>query len=288
MLKSMLKTTVLAAIVLAGWLAPAKAREFRLFDLAGQKVLSGTAALERLRGVRFILVGEHHDRADHHRAQLEVIKALQQSGRKVAVGLEMFRRDSQADLDRWVAGETSEDRFKPIYLDNWNFGWDLYRPIFDYARREKIPMIGLNVSRNLTAQVAYHGFESLNSDQRGSLEGITCDVTAEYRDFVRRAYGAHGHGQMDFGRFCEAQLVWDTAMALNAIDYLQQHPDTVLVILAGSGHARKLGIPAQLAKRTTWPVVVVLPETAGIFDPEHTSVQDADFLILRVRAKSLE
>jgi len=280
MLKPMLKITALAAIVLAGWLAPAKARELRLFDLAGQKVLSGTAALERLRGVRFVLVGEHHDRADHHRAQLEVIEALQQSGRKVAVGLEMFRRDSQADLDRWVAGETSEDRFKPIYLDNWNFGWDLYRPIFDYARREKIPMTGLNVSSNLTAQVAFHGFESLNADQRGSLEGITCNVTAQYRDFVRRAYGAHGHGQMDFGHFCEAQLVWDTAMALNAIDYLQHHPDTVLVILAGSGHARKLGIPAQLAKRTTWPVVVLLPETAGIFDPEHTSAQDADFLIL--------
>jgi uncharacterized iron-regulated protein len=280
MLKSILKMTALIVVILIGWLAPADARELRLFDLAGQKSLSGPEAMERLRNVRFVLVGEHHDRAEHHRAQLQVIKALHRSGRRVAVGLEMFRRDSQADLDRWVNGETSEDRFTPIYLDNWNYGWGLYRPIFDYARLQKIPMAGLNVSRALTTQVATQGFESLNAGQKGSLEGISCDVTAAYRNFVRQAYGAYGHKKLDFGRFCEAQLVWDAAMAMHAVDYLQKRPDTVLIILAGSGHARKLGIPAQLAKRTSWPIAVLLPETTGIFDPEHTSVQDADYIIL--------
>ena len=218
MLKPMVKFTVLTALVLLGCFSATQARELVLFDLAGQEAVAGHEALKRLQGVRFVLVGEHHDRAEHHRAQLRVIRALHQSGRKVAVGLEMFRKDSQADLDRWVAGKISDDQFKPVYLDNWNFAWDLYRPVFEYARLEKIPMAGLNVPRAITAQVAYHGFESLSDGQRGSLEGITCDVTAEYREFVRRAYGAHGHGQMDFGRFCEAQLVWDSAMAIHAID----------------------------------------------------------------------
>jgi len=281
MLKPLFKLTAISAIIAAGWLAFAQAGEIRLFYLAGQKIITGPQALERLEGIRFVLVGEHHDQAQHHRAQLQVIKALHQSGRRVAVGLEMFRRDSQTDLDQWSSGKIREDRFKPVYLDNWNYDWELYRPIFEYARMEKIPMAGLNVSRTITTQVAYHGFESLNADQKGSLEGITCDVTAEYRDFVRRAYGAHGHGRMDFGRFCEAQLVWDSAMAVYAIDYLRQHPDSVLVILAGSGHARKLGIPAQLAKRTILPYAVLLPETTGIFDAAHTSVQDADFIILK-------
>lgn len=270
----------LAAVILTGWLAPARARELRLFDLAEGRLIAGDQALERLKEVRIVLVGEHHHSADHHHAQLRVIEALDQSGRKVAVGLEMFRQDSQTDLDQWVAGMIDEERFKPIYLDNWNFGWALYRPIFDYARKEKIPMVGLNVSRTITSQVAYHGFESLTKDQKGSLEGITCDVTVEYRDFIRRAYGAHGHGRMDFGRFCEAQLVWDSIMAVHAANYLRQHPETVMVILAGSGHARKMGIPTQLAKRTTLPYVVMLPETPGEFDGAHTSVQDADFIIL--------
>jgi uncharacterized iron-regulated protein len=208
-----------------------------------------------------------------------MIRALHRAGRKVAIGLEMFRRDGQKELDLWVTGELDEKQFKPIYLDNWNFDWRLYRPIFEYARQNRIPMTGLNVSRKVTAQVAYHGFTSLSPDQKGSLEGITCNVTPAYRDFVKEAYGAHGHGNMAFERFCEAQLVWDTAMAMHAVDYLKRGPDYLMVILAGSGHARKLGIPAQLEKLKNWPYAVVLPETEGLFDAKHVSTQDADYIL---------
>ncbi len=192
----------------------------------------------------------------------------------------MFRRDNQAKLDQWVAGQMTESQFLPVYLDNWNYGWDLYGPIFTYARDNQIPMVGLNVSRKITAQVAYHGFDSLSDEQKGRLENITCNVTREYRDFIRRAYGAHGHGQMNFNRFCEAQLVWDTSMALNAVTHIEKHPDRIMVILAGSGHARIMGIPAQIQKLNPLPYAVVLPETPGIFDAESITVKDADYLLL--------
>jgi uncharacterized iron-regulated protein len=271
---------IIAAAVMAVRPAADNAEELRLFDLVRKRPISETQALERLAGMRIVLVGEQHNSAAHHRAQLQVIRALHQSGRKVAVGMEMFRSDSQADLDRWVAGSLDEARFKSVYLSNWNYDWELYRPIFDYARRQQIALVGLNVSPDLTAQVAYHGFESLTSEQKGRLEGITCDVSGEYKEYIRRAYGAHGHGKMDFDRFCEAQMVWDTAMAVNAVAYLQRHPDTLLIILAGSGHARKPAIPARLAERKSWPVATLLPVTTGILDAEHISSEDADFLIL--------
>lgn len=252
----------------------------RLYDLEQQAMVPDTQALQRLKEARIVLVGEHHNNAAHHAAQLKIIRSLHEAGRKVAVGLEMFRKDSQKDLDRWIAGQTSESQFKPIYLNNWNFSWELYGPIFHYALENRIPMVGLNVPRKLTAQVAYHGFDSLNSEQKGSLEGITCNVTPEYRNFIGKAYGAHGHGKMNFDRFCEAQLVWDTAMAVYAVEYLKAHPDTAMVILAGSGHARKLGIPTQLDKRVTWPYVVVLPETKGIFDTGSVTAKDADYILM--------
>jgi uncharacterized iron-regulated protein len=279
-LLKMIVTAAAVLIVLSGWRVAARAGELRLFDLAQGKIISPARALERLGDMRIVLVGEHHTNAEHHRAQLQIIRSLHQAGRKVAVGLEMFRHDSQAELDQWVAGKIDETRFKADYLDNWNYDWKLYRPIFDYARGQKITLVGLNVPPDITAQVAYHGFDSLTAKQKGSLEGITCDVSAEYEAYIRRAYGAHGHGHMNFGRFCEAQLVWDAAMATNAIAFAQSHPHTILVILSGSGHARKPGIPAQLAKRRSWPVAVLLPATSGIFDAAHLSSRDADFLIL--------
>ena len=252
----------------------------RLFDLDRQAMVSDAQGIQRLKAARIVLVGEHHNNAAHHEAQLLVIKSLYEAGQKVVVGLEMFRKKSQADLDRWVDGKTSEAQFKPIYLSNWNYEWELYGPIFKYARENRIQMVGLNVSRKITAQVAYHGFDSLNEEQRGSLEGITCNVTSEYREFIGKAYGAHGHGKMNFERFCEAQLVWDAAMAVNAVDYLKAHPDTVMVILAGSGHVRKLGIPTQLDKQVAWPYAVVLPETKGVFDAESISAKDADYILM--------
>jgi uncharacterized iron-regulated protein len=267
MKRGLLNLTVIAATaaaILAVRLVAVQAGELRLFDLAYGKAIGGNQALERLGGMRIVLVGEHHNNAEHHRAQFQVIRALHQAGRKMAVGLEMFRNDSQTELDRWVAGGIDEARFKAIYLDYWNFPWELYRQIFEYARRQEIVLVGLNVSRDITTQVAFHGFDSLTSAQKGNMEGVTC----------------HGHGRMHFSRFCEAQLVWDTVMALNAIAYVESHPDTLLVILAGSGHARKPGIPAQLAKRKSWPVAVLLPATADIFDAAHLSSQDADYLIL--------
>jgi uncharacterized iron-regulated protein len=252
----------------------------RLYDLASGKPLSETESLERLRTSRIVLVGEHHAERADHQAQLAVIEALHGTGRKVAIGLEMFRQDAQADLDRWVAEEVAEEAFVPIYLDNWNFDWELYQPIFAYARRHRLPMVGLNVPRELTRQVAYHGFDALSDAQKGEFGAITCNVTPQYRDYVREAYGAHPHGKMNFDHFCQAQLLWDTAMAMHAATYLEKNPDTVMVLLAGAGHTHKMGIPAQLDRRSPWPHVVLQPQTPGADEADQVTIAEADFLIL--------
>lgn len=254
----------------------------RVYDLEHEHLLTDAKALRRLQDARIVLVGEHHNNVDHHLAQLKVIQALHRAGKKVAVGMEMFRRDSQQALDQWTSGRMEEQKFVDIFNDNWTFGWKLYRPILTYARDHHIPVVGLNVSRKITLQVAYHGFQSLTPEQKkGFLEGVVCDVTQEYRDFVQSAYGAHAHGGMTFEQFCEAQLVWDSVMALNVIDYLKKNDDRIMIVVAGSGHAHKIGIPSQLAKRSTLPYIVVLPETKGIYEKDVLTDQDADLILLK-------
>lgn len=252
---------------------------FRLYDLAQGRRLSGQEALARLETARFILVGEHHTDPAHHQLQLAVIQALHRAGRKVAIGLEMFRKEAQPELTRWVAGDIDAAQFEPIYLDNWNYGWPLYRPIFDYARRYRLPMVGLNLPREVTRQVAYHGFDSLSESQKRSLPEIRCEVTPQYREFVREAFGFHPHGRMQFENFCQAQLLWDTAMAAHAVEYLNQHPDEVLVLLAGAGHVHKLGIPAQLEKMGETAYLVILPQPTGEAGPGEVTIEEADLLI---------
>ncbi len=114
-------------------------------------------------------MGEHHSNKNHHEAQLDVIRTLKEAGIQVAIGLEMFRSDSQQALDRWIGGDIGEEKFQQIYYDNWNYPWSAYQMIFEYAREEKIPLIGLNVSRDITRQVSQQGFKSLTGAQKGKL-----------------------------------------------------------------------------------------------------------------------
>ena len=148
-----------------------------------------------------------------------------------------------------------------------------------YAREHNIPVIGLNVSKGITRQVAREGFESLSDTQRQGLPFVTCSIDDDYMAYIREAYGAHGHGQMSFDHFCEAQLVWDKAMAINAIRYIEASPDRVMVILTGTGHARKGGIPRQIDTLGNIPYQVILPEIPSVLDPRTVDTKDADFLL---------
>ena len=229
---------------------------------------------------RIILVGEHHSNKSHHRAQLAVIQALVQTGAKVAIGLEMFRDDSQSKLDQWIRGELDEADFERIYYDNWNFPYDAYRMIFEYARDNRIPMIGLNVSRDITRQVSRGGFESLSKEAKGKLSEVACRVDEAYMKYIRKAYGAHAHGNLNFIYFCEAQMVWDNIMAINILNYLKQNPDAVVVALTGTGHAQKVAVPRQISDRSQLPYKVILPEVPGSIDAQTMTLKEADYIIL--------
>jgi uncharacterized iron-regulated protein len=257
-------------------------QNLRLYDINLGKEISLADAIPALKQNRIIIVGEHHNNQNHHEAQLKIIRTLKESGARVAVGLEMFRSDSQQSLDRWVAGNMDESEFKKIYFDNWGYPWPDYGMIFDYAKEEKIPLIGLNVPRKITRQVAQEGFQSLDKGQREKLSNITCRVDKAYMDYIKKAFGAHAHGNLNFTYFCEAQLVWDNVMAVNVLEYLDKNPDTLVVVLTGTGHARKDAVPRQISKRSEAAFAVMLPEAKGIIDPGTVDRQDADYLILGI------
>jgi uncharacterized iron-regulated protein len=251
-----------------------------VFDLNRSQKTTMSAILPELKKNRIILVGELHSNKNHHEAQLDVIKVLEDAGVEVAVGLEMFRSDSQASLDRWVAGDISPADFEKVFYDNWGFPWVTYSMIFDYAREEKIPLVGLNVSREITRQVSRNGFKSLSKEQKGKLSDVTCRVDEEYMNYIRKAFGAHAHGELNFVYFCEAQLVWDNVMAINALEYLKANEDAVMVILAGTGHTQKGAVPRQIRKRSEIPMAVILPEVPGRLDADTISGREADYIIL--------
>ena len=272
---------VIFILIIAG---SCQARQLNLdhpvYDIDRGRQTNLSQMTDDLKENRIILVGEHHSNRSHHRAQLAVIQALAQAGAKVAIGLEMFRDDSQSALDQWVSGELEEADFERIYYENWNFPYDAYRMIFEYARENRIPMIGLNVSRDITRQVSRGGFQSLSKEAKGKLSEVACRVDEAYMKYIRKAFGAHAHGNLNFIYFCEAQLVWDNIMAINILNYLKQNPDAVVVALTGTGHAQKVAVPRQISSRSQLPYKVILPEVPGRIDAQTMTLKEADYIII--------
>lgn len=249
-----------------------------ILDLETGEYVSLNVMLDDLEQSKVIFIGELHDRADHHAAQLEIIKILRQRGHKVAIGLEMFQARHQFALDQWVSKKITENEFLPIYQSNWSM-WPQYEEIFQYARREDVPLLGLNVDRDITRKVMREGFASLEKKQLEKLPMIGCDVDPLYKEYMRRALGGHTHGSQGFNYFCEAQLVWDKTMAYNLKKYLDQNDDVLIVVLAGTGHAWKYGIPEQLGRLADIRMRVVLPQLPGSLRNTMATQDETDYLM---------
>ncbi|MDW7709726.1 MAG: ChaN family lipoprotein [Deferrisomatales bacterium] len=271
-------SAAVALLVLHAVLTPRTGTWEGLLRVADGARLSLAQAMPDLAGARLVFVGELHDQRSHHAAQIQVIRAFHEADRPVAVGLEMFRAENQHLLDRWVEGSLSLEEFLPIYYENWGMPWVYYRDIFLYAREHGIPLVGLNVPQHTIRQVARDGFESLTQEQLGELPEVRCEVDETYEDFIRRALGMHGHEGRAFRNFCEAQILWDTAMAVHVVGFLEDNPDHTVVVLAGSGHAWKRGIPDQVQRIAPFPMRIVVPEIPNRLDRAGVTADDADYL----------
>jgi uncharacterized iron-regulated protein len=277
-------TSITVLLILAG-VFPTLAAPYgdRILRLSDRTSYGLGQILPDLREAQVIFAGEKHDNNSHHDIQLRIIRTLHNLDVTLAIGLEMFTTRDQEALDRWVAGEITEDKFCGIFEENWGKTWPLYREIFLYAREKKVPMAGLNVPKEITTQVAKEGFDSLSSRQLSQLPGVSCDVSDDYREYIRFALGVHGSDieENRFERFCEAQLVWDTTMAYRTVNYLSHNPEETMVVIAGNSHAWKPGIPSQLADFDPGlSYRVILPEVP-LAQPRHRVSEDlSDYLWL--------
>jgi uncharacterized iron-regulated protein len=238
-------------------------------DLAGQtaaiepppvKTLSHVTA--SIRDKTVIYVGEAHDRFAHHVVQLEIIKALHRSGRTIGIGMEMFQRPFQKALDDFLASKIDEREFlaRSEYFKRWGYDYNLYKPILEYARKEKIPVIALNLRREITEKVAKGGIDALTPEEKSELPKEMDFSDQEYRDRLYEIFKSHPSsrdGNFDF--FVQNQLLWDETMAESVGDFLRERPDHQMIVLAGNGHiAYGSGIPKRVLRRNGMSYATVM------------------------------
>jgi len=254
-----------------------------ILQTTSQKTLGLGQILSDLKEVPIIFVGEQHTDTRHHDLQLRVLRTLHNLGTPVVIGLEMFTARDQQYLDSWVQGTLSEKEFIRAHERNWGNSWKLYSSIYFYAREKGIHLIGLNVPEEIPTLVARKGFSSLSPEQRSQLPLVSCDIDKKYMSFIKTALSVHEPPETsrNLESFCEAQLIWDTAMAFRLVRHLERNPGVTVVVIAGNSHSWRPGIPEQLSRFGEGiDYRIILPEVPPVQTRKSIDKGVADYLWL--------
>lgn len=218
--------------------------------------------MERVAGKKIVYVGENHNQFSHHVMELQIIKNLHRRGKKIAIGMEMFQKPFQKPLDDYIEGRIDERDLlkKTQYFKRWGFDYNLYRPILEFARSERMPVVALNMRQEIVDKVFQGGIDSLSEEEKALIPSRMDFSDDAYRERLEKVFQEHqDFGAGNFNFFYQAQILWDETMSESIDEFLKAHPSDHMVVLAGNGHlAYRSGIPKRTARRNGYDDAIIL------------------------------
>lgn len=224
-------------------------------------VVSRDQMIDAIAGSRVIYIGETHDNLEAHRVQLEILQQLHALyPGKIAVGMEMFRRSAQPQLDLWREGQLEARAFRKLFRKNWGMGFKLYQPIFEFTQRNHLPLLGLKSSRKTESILREGGL-----DQEGLPEIDVSDP--HHKAYAMALFGSHDAPEDAVFKPYQMLLLWEESMAKTVAEFLQddRYREHKLVVLAGGFHVQYgFGIPKRAFRRVPHAYSIILPTVTEI------------------------
>ncbi len=233
-----------------------------------QDPLTLEQAIARVADADIILVGELHTHPAIHLLQSRLLAGLNdsaaQTGRQLTLSMEQFSRADQATLDAYLAGRIGEavlireGHAWPNYQSN-------YRPLVEFAKTHRLPVIAANAPKPLVSCVGQEGpewLDKLPANRRSQLaRELTLGSDAYRQKFMTSMH--HGDADSNARRFA-AQTSWDDTMAESMVDYLASHPGRQIMHIAGNFHVEGgLGLASRIASRNpALKVALIVPQTS--------------------------
>lgn len=260
-----IKTIALGMALLCMGAGAASAAQFS--DADSGKELNAAQLAKRLQKYDVVFFGEFHDQGEIHAAEAELLQAMHKlQGDKLALSMEMFEADNQEKLDKFLAGDLSEEDFLATSRPWPRYKTD-YAPLVNFAKEQKMPVLAANVPRFLAAHVAKNN---------GSVAGIE----EQYLQFLPKhtytpegAYKDKFYAQMSspaapmkmpparLAAVYAAQCLKDDKMAESIAAFDDAHQNMQILHINGCFHSdAHLGTTQKLeALRPRLKVAVITP-----------------------------
>lgn len=266
--------TLLLTMLLPRSHPPADTLRYQVYTGSGQPTTL-EALVTALQEAEVVFVGEQHDDPSGHAFQdtlLQATYARYGAQRPLALSLEMFERDVQYILDEYLTDQITERHFLSSSRSWEHYATD-YRPMVEFARTHRLPVLAANAPRRYANRVSRLGaaaLDTLSAQAKSFLPPLPYpQATPAYQAKWHKLMGgdstqtAMPHGNMGF--MLESQSLWDAAMAWSIHEHLQQHPGSLVLHLVGAFHVEgKTGTPEALQHYrpgTRMVVIVMQPHT---------------------------
>jgi uncharacterized iron-regulated protein len=245
----------------------------RIWDVRAARFVDERTLGEGIRRGWFVLLGEKHDNADHHRLQARLVRALIAAGRRPAVLFEMLDADQAPALARYLAAHPADASGLDAAVDWKRSGWPdwaFYRPIAEAALDAGLPILAANLSRVTTRSLARDGLAALDLREAARLgldRPLAPATDAQMAAEIREAHCGSASEAM-VSRMVLVQRARDAEMGERMA---AAGRDGGAVLIAGFGHVRRdRGVPADLERRVPGARIVsvaFLEVSAGEVEP---------------------
>ena len=255
-------------------------------------------AADALKDYDVIFVGEWHDHAGNHLAEMALFRALYARAPGLALSMEMFERDVQPVVDDYLAARIGEDNLRRRGRAWGNYA-ESYRPLVEFSKEHALPVIAANVPGSVVRCVGREGpgfLATMPADKRGWAAAELHLADGPYKEKFRRFMeqdGAHGDDsnrteeekKQSAERSFASQVTRDDTMAESIFLFRQKNPGRKIVHVTGAFHVEgSLGTVERLKLRAPdLKIAVIVPVEAE--HPESPSLkpddaQGADFAFL--------
>ncbi len=195
--------------------AKSQDRTFRIFDSQGKQV-KFSQMIAKLQNANVVFFGEEHNNAIAHWLELKTAEALFNIKKdNLIIGAEMFEADNQLILDEYMHNIINKKSFEDECRLWPNYKTD-YRPIIEFAKKNKIPFIATNIPRryaNLVYKKDFAGLKLLSDEAKKYIAPLPINYDPNldcYKKMIQGMAGMQAHGSKTIAK---AQAIKDATMA---------------------------------------------------------------------------